>query len=58
VRPADYAATYARQATTLSGLDTAIVVCAVVRPPWLAAVTAEPGVRRLPRARCTEPFLA
>jgi pimeloyl-ACP methyl ester carboxylesterase len=58
VRPADYAATYARQATTLSGLDTAIVVCAVVRPPWLAAVTAEPGVRQLPRARCTELFLA
>jgi pimeloyl-ACP methyl ester carboxylesterase len=47
VRPADYAATYARQAATLSGLDTAITVCAVTRPPWLAAVAAEPGVRTL-----------
>jgi pimeloyl-ACP methyl ester carboxylesterase len=57
VRPADYAAAYARQATTLSGLDTAVVVCAVVRPPWLTVVAAEPGVRDLPRARCLEPFL-
>ncbi|HET6949155.1 MAG TPA: alpha/beta hydrolase [Acidimicrobiales bacterium] len=58
VRPADYAATYARQATTLSGLDTALVVCARVRPPWLQAVAGEPGVRDLPRGRATEPFLA
>ena len=55
--PPDYAATYARQAATLSGLDTAIVVSAVVRPPWLAAVAAEPGVRTLPRARALTPFL-
>ena len=48
--PPDYAATYARQAATLSGLDTALVVTAVVRPPWLAAVAAEPGVRTLSRA--------
>lgn len=57
VRPADYAAAYARQATTLSGLDTALVVCAAVRPPWLEAVASEPGVRELPRSRCLEPFL-
>jgi pimeloyl-ACP methyl ester carboxylesterase len=57
VRPPDYAATYARQAATLSGLDTAIVVSAIVRPPWLAAVAAEPGVRTLPRARALTPFL-
>jgi len=57
VRPPDYATTYARQASTLSGLDTALVVSAVVRPPWLAAVAAEPGVRDLPRARCLDPFL-
>ena len=57
VRPPDYAATYARQAATLSGLDTAVVVSALVRPPWLAAVAAEPGVRTLPRARALTPFL-
>jgi pimeloyl-ACP methyl ester carboxylesterase len=57
VRPPDYAATYARQAATLSGLDTALAVCAVVRPPWLEAVAAEPGVLTVPRARCLTSFL-
>jgi pimeloyl-ACP methyl ester carboxylesterase len=57
IRPPDYAATYARQAATLSGLDTALVVTAVVRPPWLAAVAAEPGVRTLPRHRALSVFL-
>ena len=56
VRPPDYATTYARQAATLSGLDTALVVAAVVRPPWLVAVAAEPGVVSVPRDRCLEPF--
>jgi pimeloyl-ACP methyl ester carboxylesterase len=50
VRPADYATTYARLAATLSGLDVALAVCAQVRPPWLAAVAAEPGVREIDRA--------
>jgi pimeloyl-ACP methyl ester carboxylesterase len=44
VRPGDYAATYARQAAARSGLDTAIAVVGVNRPPWLADVVAEPGV--------------
>ena len=44
VRPDDYATTYARQALQFSGLDTPLAVAAVVRPPWLAAVAAEPGV--------------
>ena len=44
VRPPDYAATFARQATTRSGLDTAIAVVGVNRPPWLEGVIAEPGV--------------
>jgi pimeloyl-ACP methyl ester carboxylesterase len=57
VRPPDYATTYARQAATLSGLDTAVAVCAVVRPPWLDAVAAEPGVVTVPRATCLKPFL-
>ncbi len=43
VRPPDYAATFARQASTRSGLDTAIAVVGVNRPPWLDGVLAEPG---------------
>lgn len=43
-RPPDYAATFARQAASGSGLDTAIAVVGVNRPPWLDAVVAEPGV--------------
>ena len=48
VRPPDYAATFARQASTRSGLDTAIAVVGVNRPPWLDAVIAEPGVVECP----------
>ena len=44
VRPADYAATFARQASTRSGLEVAIAVVGVNRPPWLEGVVAEPGV--------------
>jgi len=44
VRPADYATIFARQALEFSGLDAPLVVTAVVRPPWLAAIVAEPGV--------------
>jgi pimeloyl-ACP methyl ester carboxylesterase len=44
VRPDDYATTYARQALEFSGLEAPLAVAAVVRPPWLAAVAAEPGV--------------
>ena len=44
IRPPDYAATFARQASTRSGLDTAIAVVGVNRPPWVEAVVAEPGV--------------
>lgn len=44
VRPPDYAATFARQACARSGLDTAIAVVGVNRPPWLEGVVAEPGV--------------
>ncbi len=50
VRPPDYATSFARLAATLSGLDVAVAVNAIVRPPWLAAVTLEPGVRELPLA--------
>lgn len=47
VRPADYATSYARQALEFSGLETPIAVAGVVRPPWLEAVVAEPGVAEL-----------
>ncbi len=43
VRPPDYAATFAHQAAIRSGLDTAIAVVGVNRPPWLETVAAEPG---------------
>ena len=48
IRPADYATSFARQATHLSGLPSPITVAAVVRPPWLEAIVAEPGVVELP----------
>jgi len=52
VRPPDYASTYARLALQFSGLEAPIAVSAVVRPPWLEAVAAEPGVveLRVPQA--------
>jgi len=44
VRPPDYAQTYVRFVIERSGLDKALMVSAVSRPEWLAAVAAEPGV--------------
>ena len=44
VRPPDYAVNFARFALERSRLDLPITVSATVRPPWLAAVAAEPGV--------------
>jgi pimeloyl-ACP methyl ester carboxylesterase len=44
VRPPDYATSFVRQATQLSGLERPISVCALERPDWLAAVIDEPGV--------------
>ena len=45
VRPPDYASNFVRQATHLSPLSEPIAVTALVRPEWLKAVVAEPGVR-------------
>ena len=45
VRPPDYASSFVRQATHLSGQPEPITVVAHVRPEWLRAVVAEPGVR-------------
>lgn len=58
VRPPDYAATFARQAATRSGLDVAIAVTGVNRPPWLAAVAAEPGVVECSLPEALELFAA
>jgi len=44
VRPPDYASSFVRQATHLSGLERPLSVCARERPDWLAAVLGEPGV--------------
>lgn len=45
VRPPDYASSFVRQANHLSGLVEPVAVTARVRPEWLKAVVAEPGVR-------------
>jgi pimeloyl-ACP methyl ester carboxylesterase len=45
VRPPDYATSFVRQAAHRSGLETPVTVAAVARPPWLAAVADEVGVR-------------
>jgi pimeloyl-ACP methyl ester carboxylesterase len=58
VRPPDYAATFARQAAIRSGLDIAIAVVGVNRPPWLEAVAAEPGVTECTLAEAMTMFAA
>jgi pimeloyl-ACP methyl ester carboxylesterase len=44
IRPPDYATSFVRQATHLSGLARPITICAKERPDWLSAVLSEPGV--------------
>lgn len=44
LRPPDYATLFVRLAVAGSGLDEPMAVTATYRPPWLAAVAAEPGV--------------
>jgi hypothetical protein len=44
LRPPDYATSFLRQATQLSGLARPISVCASERPEWLHAVVADPEV--------------
>jgi pimeloyl-ACP methyl ester carboxylesterase len=58
VRPGDYATTYARQALQFSGLDNPLAIAAVVRPPWLEAVAAEPGVVAEPVAEALARYAA
>lgn len=56
LRPPDYATLFARLAVEHSGLDEPIVVAAVVRPPWLAAVVDEVGVTVTTLERATAAF--
>jgi pimeloyl-ACP methyl ester carboxylesterase len=49
-RPPDYAQTFVRFVLEGSDLDRPLWVSAVVRPEWLAAVAAEPGVGQGPAA--------
>jgi len=44
VRPPDYATSFARQVSQLSGLERPLSVCSIERPDWLRAVLEEPGV--------------
>lgn len=44
LRPPDYATVFARLAIERGSIDVPIMVCAVLRPPWLAAVANELGV--------------
>ena len=56
VRPPDYASSFVRQATHLSGLAEPIAVTALVRPDWLQAIVGEPGVRETKLAKALELF--
>jgi pimeloyl-ACP methyl ester carboxylesterase len=43
-RPPNYAVTFVRLATTGSSLEEPIAVACKVNPPWVEAISAEPGV--------------
>lgn len=43
-RPPNYAVTFVRLATSGSSLDEPIAVACKVNPPWVEAISAEPGV--------------
>jgi pimeloyl-ACP methyl ester carboxylesterase len=58
VRPPDYALNFVRFAFESAPVADPIVVSAVVRPEWLAAVAAEPGVVECPRGDALSSFLA
>jgi len=44
LRPADYATSFVRLAVQHAGIDEPITVAARFKPPWLEAVSKEPGV--------------
>lgn len=58
VRPPDYASLFVRFAFEGSSLAEPIVVAAVSRPEWLAAVAAEPGVVEMTLSDALQAFAA
>jgi len=56
VRPPDYAVEFVRLALEWSGLDTPVSVCTRVRPEWLDAVVAHPGVADTTAASALERY--
>ncbi len=58
VRPPDYARTFAWQASALSGLDVAVAVAAVIRPPWLREIVSQLGVVECGLAEALRMFAA
>lgn len=58
VRPPDYAVDYLRQAVRYSRLGEPIALAGRVRPPWMAAFAAAPGVQVCPAADALAEFAA
>lgn len=56
IRPPDYAIAYVRLAVQFSGRVDPLAISAVVRPEWLAAVCAQPGVFEAPVAGALAQF--
>ena len=56
VRPPDYVMTFVHLAASRSALSTPLAVCAVWRPPWLAAVADHPAVADLGLTEALELF--
>ena len=54
LRPRDYAAEYARQASEYSSLDPALAVCTAETPDWIQAIEDVPGVERLDVTRAID----
>ena len=57
VRPPDYVLDYVRFALEESELEDPVVVSARIRPEWLAAVAADPGVVEAPLAEAVASFI-
>lgn len=58
IRPPDYALTYLRLALDRSPAAEPVLVAAVLRPDWLAAVADDPSVRSLPLVAAMEALAA
>lgn len=58
LRPPDYALGFYRQAAELSAMDYPVALVARVRPPWIAVLEGEPGVRVVDGAEALAFFAA